>query len=110
MNKYGSMAMDHWQRWLPTRFRLIEDPEAFFATLGEEIDDKVTILMDEFAGEGSETEGFLERVGRLGMARFRAEEIVLREMALLEPEDAMKDPEDLEEHGASVMEAEDFED
>lgn len=110
MNKYGAMAMGHWKRWLPTRFQMLEDPEMFFAELGDEISEKVVVLMDELAGEGSATEGFLERAGRLGMARFRAEEIILRETALLEPEDAMKDPEDLEEPVTSVTWREDLED
>ena len=37
-------------------------------------------------GEAPPGEGYLDRVGRLGQARRQAEEIVLAEMILLEPE------------------------
>jgi len=86
MNHYGAMARRHWARWLPGRYATISDPERFFAELGMRASDRIAELADGFAGDQPPGEGYLERVGRLGQARRQAEEIVLHEMVLLEPE------------------------
>ncbi len=86
MNQYGEMARRHWARWLPGRFTAIENPEAYFTRLGDEAEQRITALAWELAGDDPADEGYLDKVGRLGEARHRAEQIVLDEMILLPPE------------------------
>jgi hypothetical protein len=82
VNRYGAMARDHWARWLPARFAAISDPDSFFSDLGT----RTGQLALELAGDDRPGEGYLEKAGRLGEARHRAEEIVLPEEMLLPPE------------------------
>ncbi len=86
MNHYGAMAQRHWARWLPSQYAMIQNPERYFTDLGERASDRIAELADEFAGDQPPGEEYLDRVGRLGQARRQAEEIVLHEMILLEPE------------------------
>ena len=86
MNVYGERAMEHWRRWLPARYATIQDPEAFFSTLGSQAESQVLDLAEQLEGPDLPGEGYLEKVGRLNMARMQAEELVLREVILLEPE------------------------
>jgi hypothetical protein len=86
MNHYGAMAQRHWARWLPSQYAAIQDQERFFTDLGDRASERIAELADHFAGEVPPGEGYLDRVGRLGQARRQAEEIVLAEMILLEPE------------------------
>lgn len=86
MQKYGAIARDHWKRWLPKRFSEIANPETFFSELGEEIEQRVDELSQALAGDDPPGEQYLDKVGRLQMARANAESQALREMALLEPE------------------------
>lgn len=86
MNQYGEIARRHWARWLPGRFVAIENPEAFFTRLGDEAEQRITTLAWELAGDDPLGEGYLDKAGRLGEARHRAEQIVLDEMILLPPE------------------------
>ena len=86
MNQYGEMARRHWARWLPGRFAAIGNPETFFTGLGEETEQRITALAWELAGDDIPGEGYLAKVGRLGEARHRAEQIILNEMILLPPE------------------------
>ena len=86
MNQYGQMARRHWARWLPGRFTAMENPEAFFTRLGDEAEQRITALAWELAGDDPPGEGYLDKAGRLGEARHRAEQIMLEEMILLPPE------------------------
>ena len=86
MNAYGARAQDHWRRWLPTRYSQIQEPETFFADLGDEIQTRVEELTRGLAGEDRPGESYLEKLGRLNMAKLAAEEQALRELALLDPE------------------------
>ena len=86
MNRYGQMARRHWARWLPDRYGGIGNLETFFTGLGEEAAERITALAWELAGDDIPGEGYLVKAGRLGEARHRAEQIVLSEMILLEPE------------------------
>lgn len=80
MNQYGAQARRYWREYLPGRYAQIEDPEAFFTDLGEEMADQVVELTDSIAGPDRPGEGYLGKVGRLNMARLSAEEQVMREM------------------------------
>jgi hypothetical protein len=95
MNQYGAMAERHWRRWLPERCRAIQDPGSFFSMLGEETARQIADLAADLAGDDPPGEGYLEKVGRLNMARLQAEERVLAERVLLAPEPgAEEDPEE----------------
>ena len=91
MNDYGRRAMVHWRRWLPARYATITDPEVFFSMLGRQAENQVLDLAEQLEGPDLPGEGYLEKVGRLNMARMQAEELVLREVILLEPEKAETD-------------------
>ena len=91
MNDYGRRAMVHWRRWLPARYAAIGEPEVFFSTLGRQAENQVLDLAEQLEGPDLPGEGYLEKVGRLNMARMQAEELVLREVILLEPEKAETD-------------------
>lgn len=97
MNQYGTMARDHWAQWLPGRNAQITDPEAFFTTLGEEVAQEIGDLMMDLAGDDPPGEGYLAKVGRLNMARLQAEDMVLAERVLLEPEPCASEDEDPQE-------------
>jgi hypothetical protein len=94
MNRYGAMARRHWERWLPGQHVAIEDPDAFFALLGEEAARQVDDLAERLAGDGRPGEGYLERAGRLASARARAEEIVLPQQVLSPSEPFADDEQD----------------
>ena len=86
MNHYGEMARAHWARWLPSQYAAIQSKESFFSDLGNRAEARIDELADELAGDDVPGESYLGKVGRLGEARHRAEQIVLAEMILLEPE------------------------
>jgi hypothetical protein len=97
MNRYGLMARQHWARWLPGRYAAIEDPGSFFTDLGRLVAERVDQLALRLAGDDQPGEGYLGKAGRLGQARHQAEEIVLAEMVLLEPEPGTdEEPQDQE--------------
>ena len=86
MNRYGLMAQKHWARWLPARYAQIEDPDSFFSDLGRLTAERIDSLALDLAGDDRPGEGYLGKAGRLGQARHQAEEIVLADLILLEPE------------------------
>jgi hypothetical protein len=88
MNRYGQMARSHWQAWLPERYATISDPDSFFSAIGEEAERQIDELADQLAGPPQPGEGYLERAGRLSAARSQAEEIILPQAVLPEPEDS----------------------
>jgi hypothetical protein len=89
VNRYGTMARSHWQTWLPERYATIGEPDSFFSTLGQEAESQIEDLADQMAGDGQPGEGYLERAGRLAAARSQAEEIILPQLILPEPEQGL---------------------
>ena len=83
MNRYGTQAMRHWQQTDPARYQQIPDPETFFTELGEQVESEIQALADALAGPDRPGETYMEKVGRLNMARFNAESDILREMVLI---------------------------
>jgi hypothetical protein len=83
MNKYGSLAMSHWEQHQPDRYQAIPDKQAFFTQLGEQAEQEIQQLEDTLAGPDRPGESYLEKVGRLNMARLAAEEQILSELILL---------------------------
>lgn len=92
MNVYGERARDFMRLHSPTRFSAISDPEAFFTKIGEEIASQVDELEETLAGPAPADEGYVERMGRLGMARLMAEERVLSELVYSTAESQEDEP------------------
>lgn len=77
MNKFGRLAMSQWQEWAPARYAAIPDPQTFFSTLGQEVEDRV----QELTGAPPTPQGeYLQAVGALNMTRLVAEEQALSEL------------------------------
>lgn len=87
MNQYGRAALEHWTKWLPNRIAEMADPQAYFTDLGNKISAKVEEETTRQAGQDPQGEAYLAKLGRLRMARFNAEGIVMRQMALLPPDE-----------------------
>ena len=91
MNHYGALARRHWERYLPTRFAALLDPEAFFTDLGEQVEQRVQQLSEEKMGDdpplspGTKPD-FLAKVGRGNAARMAAQGQALAELVYLTPE------------------------
>jgi hypothetical protein len=81
MNKYGQMALSHWQATAPNRVAELSDPTAFFEALGLEMQEQVTNLASMLAGSDLRGETFLQKVARLTAARKQAEEVVMSQLA-----------------------------
>jgi hypothetical protein len=92
MNHYGLKARQHWARHLPRRFAAIQDPDQFFTQLGNQAAEEISDLTLQLAGDDQPGEGFLVKMGRLNMARLRAEEMVLPQLILLPGEPETEDP------------------
>lgn len=97
MNRYGRLAQEHWATWRPTELSQIPDPEVFFSRLGEQVATQVDQLAADLAGDDPGGAEYLEKLGRLRMARFNAEAQVLREMVLLPPEPGHPEAEEPEQ-------------
>ena len=59
MNKYGQMALSHWQATTPSRVAELSDPAAFFEAMGLEMQTQVTNLASMLAGSDRQGETFL---------------------------------------------------
>ena len=94
MNEHGATARDHWKKWLPSRYAAIEDPDAYFTALGEEVAAEIAGLWGEMSTQAGNPPGedFLDRVGRLNAMKKQAEEIVLADRVLLPPEPGADEP------------------
>ena len=86
VNRYGVIAQRHWARWLPRQYAAISNPESFFTMLGEEAARHIDDLTDELVGEIKHSDSYLACVGRLFAARAIAEELILPQRVLPEPE------------------------
>lgn len=84
MNRYGAQALAHWQRTFPQRVQDLEDPETFFAQLGDDVSAAIQELARTLAGPQPPGEGYLQRLTRLNTAHAMAESHVLREMVLVD--------------------------
>lgn len=94
MNKYAKLAMSHWKRTDPDRYATIADPQTFFRELGQQAETQIQELAARLAGPDQPGEEYLQKVGRLNMARLQAEEAVLAELVLISgpEEDESPDP------------------
>jgi hypothetical protein len=81
MNKYGQMALSHWQATSPNRVAELSDPTVFFEALGLEMQEQVMNLASILAGSDRQGETFMQKVARLTAARKQAEEVVMTQLA-----------------------------
>ena len=89
MNRYGAQALKHWQTYLPNRYAALlaeTDPNSYFSTLGDQAAQQIADLARQLAGPDQPGEGYLDKLGRLNAARQMAEERVLSELILIDPE------------------------
>ncbi|MGI8665140.1 MAG: hypothetical protein ACR2N4_03790 [Jatrophihabitans sp.] len=94
MNRWGRQAHQHWATWRPNQLSQIEDPQTYFTELGETVETQIEALQIALAGDDPGGETYLQKLGRLRMARFDAEAQVLRELVLLPPESGHPQAED----------------
>ena len=80
MNYHGEQAKLHWSRHLPASYSRIEDPETFFANLGEQAGGEIEDLYLEYAGPEIPGETAEEKQQRLTQAMNRAVEEVSAEL------------------------------
>lgn len=92
MNRYGAMARRHWARWLPQQYVAIGVPEDF-TTLGEDMARQIDELTDVLADDDRPGKRYLAQVRRLMVARSVAEEIILPDRVLPDPEPGASDDE-----------------
>ena len=93
MNGYGRSAQRTWQELAPTAYAEIEDPESYFAELGEQAADQVVDLTLQMQGPDLPNETYFQKVGRINAAKMQAEEIVRAEMLTPESEVLEEDDE-----------------
>lgn len=95
MNGYGRSAQRTWQQLAPTAYSQIEDPETYFAELGEQAADQVVDLTRQIQGPDLPNETYFQKVGRINAAKMQAEEIVRAD--LLMPDSSLWEEEDEDE-------------
>jgi hypothetical protein len=92
MNRYGAMAKSHWQEWLPSRYRRLENPDKYFEQLGTEAHEQLEALVEAMLATEPPDLPARDREGWRAMARLNAEDQIIREMILISP-DEPKHPE-----------------
>ncbi len=107
MNKYGQLAMTHWQETDPTRYAAIPNPGEFFSTLGEQVQYQVLEVSDKLAGSDLAGEQYMAKVARLNTARLQAEELVLADLVWISvPETCSEAPDPWAGVDRKLLEAE----
>ena len=86
MNRYAQIALDQHRRHRPLEHSLIDDPTQFFTEIGEQIQADVTNLRDEILGPPRPDESIEDYRHRSYQALATAEELVLADHWLFQPE------------------------
>jgi hypothetical protein len=73
MNRYGRQLMRQMQQSDPARFASLPDPDQHFTIVGEQLAVEIEQLAQSIAGPDRPGETYLEKVGRLNMARLAAD-------------------------------------
>ena len=94
MNRYGQLARDHWQAHRPAALATLDDPEDYFARLGQVAESQVRELAEEILGRRRPGENLVPFLARAGQARRQAEEMVLAELVWSEAEGDSEDYDD----------------
>lgn len=79
MNQHGQLAMKYLQQNNPVEFASINDPQSFFAQMGEEIATQIAALSAQIAGPDLVGESSLDKIIRLRTAQLQATELVYEE-------------------------------
>lgn len=87
---YAAQARAHWSRWRPSEVAAMTDPGAFFADLGLQAAEQIEETASRSAGPDVPGETYLQKLGRLRMAQFTAQQQVLRDLLLPEPETSLE--------------------
>ncbi|WP_104111865.1 hypothetical protein [Arthrobacter sp. N199823] len=80
MNTHGQHAMETMKNHDPLAFNQIQNPEEYFSTLGNQIDEQIGDTMDALIQRDTQGRSTLEILGERNMARLRARELVYQEM------------------------------
>jgi len=86
MNRYAQIALEHHRRHRPLEHSLIDDPTRFFDQIGEDIQVAVTSHRDEILGSQRLAETAEAYRLRSYQALTTAEELVLADHHLFQPE------------------------
>ena len=94
MNMHGKHAMETMKNHDPESYSQIRNPEEYFSTLGNQIEEQIGNVMDSLFERDTRDRSTLEILGERNMARIRARELVYQDMiySSLPPE-----PEEMEE-------------
>lgn len=105
MNRYGLMAMRHWQTHRRDAYRQAENPESFFSWMGEEIANRIATLTTQLAGPDLPGENYLDKAARLNNAKARATELAFDDFGLaMRPElTRVEWEETTEDHEAALI-------
>jgi hypothetical protein len=91
MNGYGLIAHDHNRTHRPDAYSQIQDPGVFFTAAGEQISTAISDLRDEILGPPRPNEGLDQYRLRGYQALATAEERILADHHLLQPEEMVDD-------------------
>ena len=80
MNTHGQHAMETMKNHDPETYAQIQNPEEYFSTLGQQIQEQIEDVMVGLIKSDTMGRSTLEILGERNMARFRAREIVYQEM------------------------------
>lgn len=80
MNQYGSLAQQMWTRSAPSEVAQMENPEEFFTELGEQVQTRIEVMVQEPEAQLPADLEAMERVRRLNEIRRQAEEVALSEL------------------------------
>ena len=94
MNRYAQIALEQHRRHRPLEHSMIDDPTRFFTEIGEEIQATVTSQRDEILGPPRPNEAAEAYRLRSYRALAAAEELVLADHHLLQPEATEQDEAD----------------
>lgn len=84
--EYAAIARTYWTTYLPTQVASMEDAEAHFRVLGEEVAEAVATTVEQIVSTQPKPEGAAAQVAARKAALREAREIVLAEMVYLPPE------------------------
>ncbi len=97
MNKYALLAQKFWKTHAPQRYQTLENPEEYFATLGETAAAQIARISAEMERDVPHDLEYLDRVGQLRAIQKQAEEIVLNDLVYSVETEAESLDEELEE-------------
>lgn len=79
-SRYATLARQEWSEHLPRVVAQMDNPRAFFASLGEQVSVRLGQMYEQMSQQVPSSLPYLERVGQLKAIRKQAEELVLQEM------------------------------